>query len=303
MSPDWALDQLGGYATRSALLGLGVRRRSLAAALRERRVIRIRRGVYAIGLPDGVDRLRAAAVALRGVVSHDSAAVLWGLELAHVPGQYVSVPRNRSRARFPGVVVTRTAVRDTVVRQGLRVTTALQTVLDSAAVLPTAHAVVVADSALRAGLLTLDELRRAADRVRGKHARRIRRVAALADDRCGSVLESLMRVLLVEAGLAPDASQYLVRDERGRVVARVDFVFLKARLIVEADGFEFHSARADYRKDRRRANAYTRGDWSLLRFTWEDVMADPGYVVEAVRYELAKPQRRPRVPRSTQKAA
>lgn len=306
MSPEGALEQLGGYATRGVLLRAGVRRRPLAEALRQRRVVRIRRGVYALGLPDGVDHLRAAAVALRGVVSHDSAAVLWGLELAHQPEQHVTVPRNRSRTRYSGVVVTRATVGDTTVRQGLRVTTVLQTVLDCAAVLGTAHAVVVADSALRARLLTIDELRTAAAQVRGRHAGKVRRVAALADERSGSVLESLIRVLLVEAGLGPDRSQYLVRDERGRVVARVDFVYLAARLIVEADGFEFHSARADYRKDRRRANAYTRGDWSLLRFTWEDVVGDPDYVIDAVRHELAKPPRRvreARVPRNTQRAA
>ena len=306
MGPEGTLERLGGYATRAALLAAGVRRRALAGALRGRRVVRIRRGVYGLGLPDGVEHLRAAAVALRGVVSHDSAAVLWGLELAHQPGQYVTVPRNRSRAAHAGVTVRRAMVEETAVRQGLRVTTVLRTVLDCAAILELAPAVVVADSALRAGLMTVEELRTAALALRGPHARKARRVAELADPRSGSVLESLIRVLLAVAGLAPDTCQYVVRDERGRVVARVDFVYLRARLIVEADGFEFHSARADYRKDRRRANAYCRGDWSLLRFTWEDVVTDPGYVLEAVRYELAKPPRRPRrprVPAGTQRAA
>lgn len=305
VDPVAALQNLGGYATRKALFAAGVRRHGLEVAVDDGRVVRLRRGVYGLGMPDGVARLRAAAVALNGVVSHDSAAVLWGLEMAHRPGQRVTVPRNRSRARFAGVHVCRGDVGATEVRSALRVTTVVRTVLDCAAVLPTDEAVAIADSALRLGLMTADELATASGQVRGRHAGRVRQVARLADDRSGSVLESLLRVLLTCAGLAPDEAQFVVRD--GRVgLARVDFAYVRARLIVEADGFEFHRERADYRRDRRRANDFCRLDWSLLRFTWEDVRFDPDYVVEAVRHELAKPARRQRVvhlPRSTRRAA
>lgn len=306
MDPVAVLEKLGGYATRRALMAAHGARRSLAAAVRDGTVLRVRHGVYTIGLPDGIDHLKAAAVALSGVVSHDSAAALWGLEMAHQPGQYLTVARNRSRATYPGITVRRADIGETEVRRGLRVTTVLRTVLDCAALLVVTDAVVLADSALRHGHLTLDELRTAAAAVRGTHARHVRRVAELADDRSGSVLESLLRVLLVEAALAPDECQWTVRDEHGRFVARVDFAYLVARLIVEADGFEFHRERSDYRKDRRRANAYCRGDWSMLRFSWEDVRHDPDYVLDAVRHELAKELRQVRataVPVSTQKAA
>ncbi|HTE72185.1 MAG TPA: DUF559 domain-containing protein [Actinomycetes bacterium] len=294
MDPVAALESMGGYATLAALRSAGVRRRALAAALSDRRVVRARRGVYRLGLVEGVEHLRCAAVSLRAVVSHDSAAVLWGLELATDPSAVVTVPRNRSRARAAGVTVKRADVGETAVRLGLLVTTPLRTVLDCAATLPLEDAVVVADSALRKGLVTHDELRSAADALHGPHGRSCRRVAAMADPRSGSVLESLLRVLLVEAGLAADETQYQVVDVEGRLVARVDFAYLTARLIVEADGFEFHRERADYRKDRRRANAYCLADWSLLRFTWEDVRFDPDYVIAAVRAELVKPPRRVR---------
>lgn len=301
-----ALQELGGYATRRGLLRHGTTRRSLARALDEGRVVRLRRGVYGLGMPEGVEVLAAAVVALGAVVSHDSAAVLWDLEMVHQPGQRVTVPRDHSRARHPGVQVARREVEEVVVRHGLPVTGPVQTVLDCARVLPLDEAVVIADSALRRGLVTLRELRTAAAKVRGRDGPRVRRVVALADPRCGSVLESLLRVLLVQNGLTPDHTQLEIRDERGRFVARVDFAWLRARLIVEADGFEFHSARGDYRKDRRRGNAFCRLDWSLLRFTWEDVRLHPEYVLEAVRFELAKPPRRarrPRVPARTHEAA
>ena len=289
MDPVGALAQLGGYASRSALVGHGVTRHALYRALDQGRIVRLQRGVYGLGLPSGTTTLAAATVSLRGVASHDSAAVLWDLEMVHQPRYRVTVPRNRSRARFEGVDVRRADVGETEVRHGLRVTSALRTVLDCARDLSLPEAVVIADSALRHGLITIQELRRAAGGARGRAAGRVQRVAALADPRCGSVLESLLRVLLVEAGLLPDRTQHAIYDDSGRLVAIVDFAWLRARLIVEADGFEFHRDRSDYRKDRRRANAYCRYDWRLLRFSWEDVRFDPDYVIEAVRHELAKP--------------
>jgi very-short-patch-repair endonuclease len=284
---DVALEQLGGFATRAALLHAGVTRHGLDVALRAGRVRRMRRGVYGLGPQDGWDVVRAAAVALRATVSHDSAAVLWGMELVHRPVPQVTVPRDHSRRCHPGVVVHRRAVSGTVVRAGLRTTDPLRTVLDCARVLPLPEAVVVADSALRQGLVSIDALQAAAGRATGPGAARVRRVARTADPSSGSVLESLLRVLLVLHGLTPERTQFELR-ERGRVRARVDFAWPRARLLVEADGFTFHRDRSDYRRDRRRANLACRLGWRLLRFSWEDVRFDPEYVVDAVRHELTK---------------
>jgi very-short-patch-repair endonuclease len=163
---------------------------------------------------------------------------------------------------------------------------------------------VIADSAMRKGLVTIDELRSPAAAARGRHAGRLQRVVAQADSRRGSVLESLLRMLLVQAGLVLDKTRWSIRDDDGLFVAVVDFAWLGARLIVEADGFEFHRDRSDYRKDRRRANAFCRLDWRLLRFSWEDIRLEPEYVVEAIRYELAKaPRQTRRRTTSTQRAA
>jgi hypothetical protein len=291
VDPAAALSLRGGFATWQGLRRDGVSRWALERSVESSRVVRLRRGVYGLGLPDGVDALKAATVELGAVVSHDSAAVLWGLELSHQAGQHVTVPRSRGRARHEGVVVHRLDVDEVQVRAGIPVTTPLRTVLDCAASLATNYAVVVADSALRVGLVKPDELRAAAARTTGRNAGKVRRVVAMTDPRCGSVLESLLRVLLVLAGLSPDQSQFVIRDERRRFVAQVDFAYLKVRLIVEADGFEFHRERRDYRADRRKANAYTRAGWWLLRFSWEDVVLHPHYVIDAVRYQLSSTAR------------
>jgi hypothetical protein len=292
VDPVAVLAELGGFASRAGLLRAGVSRHFLDQAVREGRVLRVHRGIYGPGLEQGTDALRAAVAVLAGVVSHDSAAALWGLEMIHRPRMVVTIPRNRGTKRASGVRVVRADVGETEVQNGLRVTSVLRTVLDCARALPLVEAVVLADSALRKGLICIEELRGAAQRTFGARAVRVRRVAALADPNAGSVLESVLRVLLATNGLAPEQTQYAVIDENGDVIAWVDFAYLAARLLVEADGFEFHRERADYRKDRRRANAYCRLGWRLLQFSWEDIRLDPDYVIESVRFELAKSPRR-----------
>jgi very-short-patch-repair endonuclease len=96
----------------------------------------------------------------------------------------------------------------------------------------------------------------------------------LADARAESVLESLARVALVLAGLTPRVQEWIGRF-------RVDLLI--GNVVIELDGFEHHSSRADYRSDRRRCNALTVKGYRVLRFSWEDVVATPERVVSIVR--------------------
>jgi very-short-patch-repair endonuclease len=124
---------------------------------------------------------------------------------------------------------------------------------------------------------------------RGPGSRRPAAVLALVDPDSGSVLESLCRVLLAGAGLAPEDTQRVIRTRTGVWIGRVDFAWPSARLVVEVDGFAFHSDRAAYRRDRRRGNALQRAGWLVLRFSWEDVVTHPEDVVDAVRAVLGEP--------------
>jgi Transcriptional regulator, AbiEi antitoxin/Protein of unknown function (DUF559) len=278
----------GGVASRGELLSAGVSSAALSRAVAAGTVIRLARGVYRAGPVGGLGELVAAAQGLRGVVTSDSAALIHGWAMAHTPvGHSITVPRNRRDRSGSAVRMYRCDLPpDACVEiQGVAVTSPLRTVLDCARTLPLAQAVAITDSALRSGL-DLGELRSSAASTIGPGAVKVRRVAALADPRAGSVLESLLRVLLVLAGLPPSHTQFVVRDAEGRLVAVVDFGYELQRLLVEADGFAFHRERQDYRSDRRKANAFLIGGWMLLRFSWEDVMGSPDYVVETVRAAL-----------------
>lgn len=64
----------------------------------------------------------------------------------------------------------------------------------------------------------------------------------------------------------------------------------------EVDGYEHHSSREAFTRDRRRQNALVLAGWTVLRFTW-DMLADEQAVVEAVRAAV-RSRRRIRSPRA-----
>lgn len=234
------------------------------------------------------DLLSPAAVLVRvpgAVLSHEVAARALGLELPDDDGRCrLTVARNRSRVRVPGWEVHRSDVPEDdllLTPEGLRITSVPRTVVDLARALPLARAVAVGDSALRQRLDLEPGLRVALRSSRGSGAAQAHRVGRLLDPRAGSVLESVLRVVLLEAGLPAPRTQHEIR-QGGRLVARVDFCWPAERLVVEADGFAFHSDRAAYRKDRERLNELALLGWRVLRFTWEDVMGRPEHVVGTV---------------------
>ena len=116
-----------------------------------------------------------------------------------------------------------------------------------------------------------------------RRTRRLRAALALTDARSESPLETLLRLLFVRAGLAPEALQHEVRDNAGRVLARLDMAWPSVRLAVEADGREYHDDPDALYRDRHRANDVVLEGWRILRFTWADVLRRPEWVVAQIR--------------------
>ena len=231
--------------------------------------------------------IREAVAALRGVASHQDAALLLGIELVEPsPLRHVTVARRRTRLARTGTKVHRSDVDRTLLVDGIPVTTGVRTVLDLCRSLPLREAVVAGDSALRKRRVTLPELVDAAAQLPPALGRpQVRAVVTRLDPLSGSVLESLCRLVLEDAGLRPFETQHVVRVGRRRI-GRFDFAWPSARLVVEVDGFAFHADRASYRNDRRRTNELVLAGWRVLRFSWEDVLHHPDVVVEQVRRAL-----------------
>ena len=233
------------------------------------------------------EALRAAGP--KAVLSHEVAAAAVGIELVDDQPRRLTVPANRSRLVVPGWRVHRFDLHpaDVASVEGLRTTAPLRTVLDLVRSLEVGPAVVAADSALRNGLVSHEELALRLGGAQGAGATHLRQVGRLVDPLSGSVLETLLRILLWSGALPLPCPQYVVADEDGGFVARVDFCWPAARLIVEADGFAYHSDRSAYRRDRQRLNFLERLGWRVLRFSWEDVVSRQAYVLSTVADCLA----------------
>jgi predicted transcriptional regulator of viral defense system len=274
--------------TRQWLLQAGVSSRTLSRAVALGLVRRVGPGLY--GPSGDVDPLTLAVRTTGGVVAGPSAALLHGFDLVVPPGvHHLAVPRRSHRRPPEGCRVRRVDVPagERVVLSGLPVTSPVRTVLDCARWLPVAEAVVVGDAALRQRAVLPNAVASAvAGLPRSRVTARVRRVADLLDGLSGSVLESLARVLFDEAGLPEPVLQMPVQEESG-VIARVDMAWPEARLVVELDGFAYHSQRRDVRRDRFRSNGLTLLGWRVLRFGWEDVVGRPEVVVALVRAALA----------------
>lgn len=273
------LARLGGCATTAELAGLASSG-ALKAAVQRGEVERLARGVY--GLTSlGPEQL--AAVAYHGVVSHTSAAVAWGLPvLARPEKPHIIVPAQR-RPR-PGRPAELHWAAVSSAERAARLTSLQRTVLDCARILPFGEALAIADAALATGKLTRDELEAAATAMRGPGRPNAIWVAAEATRLSESFLESMLRSLLISAGIGGFEPQVVVRT--AGTWARVDLGHRPARIALEAEGYEFHGSPAAFAADCRRYDDLVTAGWLVLRFTYQQVIGDPAWVIESVRGAL-----------------
>ncbi len=276
------LMRLGGVASRRVLVDL-TSRREFDRALAEGKIVRNGRGRYSLPFAD--DALQVAN-ALAAVVSHRSAAGYWGWAMKVVPQvPSVTVPRKRTvtRARRRGVDVTWSDIAANEVVRG--VTSMQRTLTDCLRTLPFAEALCIADSALRMGSVSKEELVALATGVRGGGAVQARRVAATADGGAANPFESALRAIAVDVPGLAVVPQLPVETSEG--TRHPDLADESLRVIIEAESFAWHGKRKALQRDCRRYNAFTLAGWHVVRFSWEDVMLDPAYVAEVLA-ELAR---------------
>jgi very-short-patch-repair endonuclease len=96
-----------------------------------------------------------------------------------------------------------------------------------------------------------------------------------------SELEKRMNRLLKKAGLPKAVFHYVVTAE-GRFLAEVDFAYPEIKLAIEVDGFGVHGTPRAMAKDFVRQNGLVPFGWRVLRFTWRQVVDEPGMVAAAI---------------------
>lgn len=224
------------------------------------------------------------------VLSHRSAAALWGLRSPGATAIDVTVPLGGPRGPSADLRLHRSSLaksRFGTVERGIPVTTVAWTLLDLASV------------------IARHRLRRAveqADRLTLLDVRAVERAMAASPRRPGSpalraVLEDMgihgithTRSDVEAAFLQACVDRGLPRPRVNMVVDGVeaDFRWPRHRLIVEVDGWAYHRGRAAFSADRARDRGALAAGWRVARFTASDVLQMPHAVAAEVERLLAR---------------
>jgi hypothetical protein len=250
-TPDSRLAEIAarqhGVVTIAQLAECGVDRWAVGRRVRAGRLHRLHRGVYAVGHTALPLRGRwLAAVLASGedaLLSHRSAAALWGMLSTSAPKIDVIVPPGSGR-RSTAAIRIRRGSRDGTVHHGIPVTSPRCTLDD-----------------LAASKLPRWQLRKA-----------------------GEVAQRLGESVTPQGPRSPLEAAFLALCDDEPVVNatvegfEVDFHWPDARLIVETDGHEHHGTRAAFERDRARDQALVAAGWTVVRFTYRQVLEEPARV-------------------------
>ena len=220
------------------------------------------------------------------VLSHRSAAALWGLIAYHGLPE-VTVPgtgRRRPRLTFHHSPLPSD---ERTVHDAIPVTTVARTLIDLAALVPDhqlERAVNEAEIRGLTGPLSLGELVERHPRRPGTKLLRVQldRLNAGATV-TRSDLESLFLAFLDDIGLPRPATNVAVEG------LEVDCVWRRERVAVELDSRGFHDNAIAYERDRERDRNLHAVDWRPLRITWRQLTQTPAEVERDLRRILARP--------------
>jgi very-short-patch-repair endonuclease len=280
-----------GRVSRRQLRAAGIGDGAIARLLARGALLREHPGVFAVGhnapMPLGAEAAALLACADGTVLSHLTAAALWGLKTPP-PTRVEVLIGGRETARPPGVRVHRTVqlpAQDIRIKQLLPLTSPARTLLD------------VADG------LTPRELERALDEAlvgRIVRASQIAAVLARARGRRGAV--RIQKLIETSTGTTVTRSQ---AEERFLALVRaadlpqpdvncrtrgfeVDFLWREPAVVVEVDGYRFHSSRAAFERDSAKAAKLTAGGLHVMRVTWLQTESDSYGVVARLAQALAR---------------
>ncbi len=266
-----ALRDRGGVARWSELKA-DLTRDQLEVALTSGRVSRIRRNLYVLA---DMREVRRLAITAGGAASHLTAAQHWGWKVKDPPRRPCITVARGSRKPTGDLELH---WQDLTPRETAgHVTRRIPTVIACARAYDGATALCVADSALREGQVSRQQLLAAArSSPRTGRAKAIR-IAQLADGRAANPFESVLRWVC-------SSVDGLCAVPQGEVegVGRVDLFDARLGIVIEAESFEFHGSLEAFRRDVHRYTACARRGLVLVRFTWHEVMHDPDYVQAAL---------------------
>jgi very-short-patch-repair endonuclease len=259
--------------------------------VKSQRLKRVHNGVYLVGAvmpPLAREMAAVLACGAGAALSHRSAAAIW--KLLPYPANTtieVTTPRaDRGRSRR-GIRVHRAVLqRDEVTRRdGIPITTPARTILDLASGVRARELEQAVAQAERRHLASRTKLlallarysRRAGSRALRELLERAERPAFTRSEAEERLLDLIRRAELP----APEVNVQLDGIE-------VDFLWREQGLVVEVDGFEFHSTRADHQRDHRRDSELLATGLRVQRLSAVQVFDEPEATVARIARALAR---------------
>lgn len=132
----------------------------------------------------------------------------------------------------------------------------------------------------------IDELREGCRASRAHGSRVARRAAARVRQGAESREETLLRLLILEAGFPEPELQQNVYDRRGRWIGRFDMLYREERVIVEYDGDQHRTSKGQYEKDITRIERAIAAGWKVVRVRAKGLYARPDATIRRVREAL-----------------
>lgn len=258
---------LGGVAATFELYAMGHTRKSLGLAVVDGRIVRVRQGWYLLPATP-LPTVKAARVG--GRLGCISGARHYGLSVRDSHRVHVAVRPFSARLRNPDEMSKRLADTrnpDVVIhwndegRAGSRFAASPLTCLTQMAMCVSPELTIAAvDSAIRLRLTTREEWMAAI----AQFPRRLRRLLERINGASESIIESVVRFRLEMLGI----------DTRLQVrlsgVGRVDLL-IGDRLVIELDGYLYHSDPERFEADRRRDARLSIRGYRVLRFSYHQV--------------------------------
>lgn len=257
---------------RWQLLGLRIGRGAIARRVEAKRLHVVHRGVYAVGhrriSRPGWWMAGVLACGPDAVLSHRTAALLWGVLEGSWTTVDVTVPRERRGRDGVRVHFAKPAADERTVDAGIPVTTVARTLLDLGGVLDVhqlnralerAEALRLADKTPLPALVARHLGRRGTPKLRAAMQEGLRPAVTKSE------LERCFLTFVDTAGLPrPQTNVWL---QIGAEWIEVDCVWPGQRVIVELDSRAYHRTTAAFERDRRRDRRAQTHGWRPIRVT------------------------------------
>lgn len=279
-----------GVVARAQLLAAGIAGDAVDRRIRRGRLRPVHRGVYLVGpvvLPRAREMAAALACGRSAAVSHCSATVLWQLLTDRNRPPRVEIMDRRLPHRRPGIRTrcVRTLRADEITTlDGIPITTPARTLFDLAGVVGPRELERALAEALAKRLTTLAGLERVVARHPRGPGRAILR-QLLQDGHPAltrSEAEERFLALIRQAGLPAPETNVLVEG------LEVDFLWPAERLVVEVDGYAFHSSPDAFKNDRRRDTVLVAAGFRVTRLTWQQITEEPMPIVARLAQALVR---------------